>query len=68
MPVDGKKGRDGEYFVFSVSDNDFITQDGKSRFFAIVSPSTLLAGYFCRLFFGFTMDVRLIVLCVHRLP
>lgn len=31
VPVDGKKGRDGEYFVFSVSDNDFITQDGESR-------------------------------------
>ncbi|KAL8840258.1 MAG: hypothetical protein Q9176_003950 [Flavoplaca citrina] len=28
VPVDGKKGRDGEFFVFSVSDNDFITQDG----------------------------------------
>ncbi|KAL8772252.1 MAG: hypothetical protein Q9209_002464 [Squamulea sp. 1 TL-2023] len=28
VPVDGKKGKDGEYFVFSVSDNDFITQDG----------------------------------------
>ncbi|KAI4238455.1 MAG: hypothetical protein LQ349_001086 [Xanthoria aureola] len=28
VPVDGKKGSDGEFFVFSVSDNDFITQDG----------------------------------------
>ncbi|KAL8849779.1 MAG: hypothetical protein Q9221_005262 [Calogaya cf. arnoldii] len=28
VPVDGKKGKDGEFFVFSVSDNDFITQDG----------------------------------------
>ncbi|KAL8994279.1 MAG: hypothetical protein Q9169_005695 [Polycauliona sp. 2 TL-2023] len=28
VPVDGKQGKDGEYFVFSVSDNDFITQDG----------------------------------------
>ncbi|KAL8903646.1 MAG: hypothetical protein Q9171_007329, partial [Xanthocarpia ochracea] len=27
VPIDGKKGRDGEYFVFSISDNDFITQD-----------------------------------------
>ena len=27
-PVDGKEGRDGEWFVFTVSDNDFITQDG----------------------------------------
>ncbi|KAL9599051.1 MAG: hypothetical protein Q9219_004085 [cf. Caloplaca sp. 3 TL-2023] len=28
VPVDGKDGKDGEYFVFSVSDNDFVTQDG----------------------------------------
>ncbi|KAL8694497.1 MAG: hypothetical protein Q9224_003556, partial [Gallowayella concinna] len=27
VPVDGKSGKDGEYFVFSISDNDFITQD-----------------------------------------
>ena len=27
-PVDGKEGRDGEWFVISVSDNDFITQNG----------------------------------------
>ncbi|KAL8714389.1 MAG: hypothetical protein Q9220_001722 [cf. Caloplaca sp. 1 TL-2023] len=31
-PVDGKKGKDGEYFVFSFSDNDFITQDGFQNF------------------------------------
>ncbi|KAL8806611.1 MAG: hypothetical protein Q9182_001259 [Xanthomendoza sp. 2 TL-2023] len=28
VPVDGQDGKDGEWFVFSVSDNDFITQDG----------------------------------------
>lgn len=28
VPVDGKNGKGGEYFVFSLSDNDFITQDG----------------------------------------
>ncbi|KAL8691792.1 MAG: hypothetical protein Q9218_003068 [Villophora microphyllina] len=28
VPVDGKKGKDGEFFVFSLSDNDFITQNG----------------------------------------
>lgn len=28
VPVNGN-GSDGEYFVFSLSDNDFITQDGK---------------------------------------
>lgn len=28
VPVDGKKGKDGEWFLFSLSDNDFITQDG----------------------------------------
>ena len=27
-PVDGKEGKDGEWFVITVSDNDFITQDG----------------------------------------
>ncbi|KAL8947897.1 MAG: hypothetical protein Q9222_005872 [Ikaeria aurantiellina] len=31
-PVDGKKGRDGEWFVFSLSDNDFVTQDGFMNF------------------------------------
>jgi len=28
MPVDGKDGDDGEWWVLSMSDNDFITQDG----------------------------------------
>lgn len=28
VPVDGKNGADGEWFLFSLSDNDFITQDG----------------------------------------
>lgn len=28
VPVDGEKGEDGEWFLFSLSDNDFITQDG----------------------------------------
>lgn len=28
VPVDGKDGKDGEWFLFSLSDNDFITQDG----------------------------------------
>lgn len=28
VPVDGKDGSDGEWFLFSFSDNDFITQDG----------------------------------------
>lgn len=28
VPVDGLNGTDGEWFVFSMSDNDFITQDG----------------------------------------
>jgi len=27
-PVDGELGADGEWFLFSLSDNDFITQDG----------------------------------------
>ncbi|KAJ9636869.1 hypothetical protein H2199_007863 [Coniosporium tulheliwenetii] len=30
-PVDGAGGKDGEYFLFSFSDNDFITQDGYMR-------------------------------------
>ena len=29
VPVDGKKGRDGEWFLLSFSDNDYITQDGE---------------------------------------
>ncbi|KAF2155298.1 hypothetical protein K461DRAFT_276496 [Myriangium duriaei CBS 260.36] len=29
VPVDGKEGRDGEWFLFSLSDNDFITQEGR---------------------------------------
>ncbi|KAI4140698.1 MAG: hypothetical protein LQ341_003739 [Variospora aurantia] len=28
VPADGKKGKDGVFFVLSLSDNDFITQDG----------------------------------------
>ena len=28
-PVDGENGEDGEFFLFSLSDDDFITQDGK---------------------------------------
>ena len=29
VPVDGEQGRDGEWFLFSMSDNDFITQNGE---------------------------------------
>jgi hypothetical protein len=32
VPVDGKHGDDDEWFVFSLSDNDFITQDGFLNF------------------------------------
>jgi hypothetical protein len=32
VPVDGFIGDDDEWFVFSVSDNDFITQDGAMNF------------------------------------
>ena len=32
VPVDGKEGKDGEWFLFSLSDNDFITQDGMLLF------------------------------------
>jgi hypothetical protein len=32
VPVDGKDGKDGEYFLLSLSDNDFITQQGFSNF------------------------------------
>ena len=28
MPVDGKDGKDGEWYLLSLSDNDYITQDG----------------------------------------
>ena len=29
VPVDGKDGKDGKWYLLSLSDNDFITQDGK---------------------------------------
>lgn len=29
VPVDGKDGADGEYFLFTMSDNDFVTQKGR---------------------------------------
>ncbi|KAL9130750.1 MAG: hypothetical protein Q9217_001146 [Psora testacea] len=29
VPVDGKKGNDGEWFLLSLSDNDYITQGGE---------------------------------------
>lgn len=32
VPVDGLFGADGEWFLFSLSDNDFITQDGEISF------------------------------------
>ena len=28
VPVDGKEGKDGEWFLISLSDNDFVTQNG----------------------------------------
>ncbi|KAL9102168.1 MAG: hypothetical protein Q9163_002642 [Psora crenata] len=30
VPVDGKEGKDGEWFLLSLSDNDFITQNGEN--------------------------------------
>lgn len=56
VPVDGKKGKDGEWFVFSISDNDFITQDGASLSFSSSSiPSPLVCCGHCAkfLFFSF---------------
>lgn len=32
VPVDGANGADGQWYVFSFSDNDFITQDGYLNF------------------------------------
>ena len=32
VPVDGNEGDDGEFFLFSLSDNDFITQNGEFLF------------------------------------
>ena len=40
VPVDGKQGADGEWFLFSLSDNDFITQDG-TWFCPFPSPALL---------------------------
>ena len=31
-PLDGKDGKDGEWFLFSFSDNDFITQQGMTSY------------------------------------
>ena len=39
VPVDGDKGKDGEWFLFSMSDNDFITQNGE---LCSLSPSPSL--------------------------
>lgn len=32
-PVDGAKGKDGEFYLLSFADNDFVTTDGESYFF-----------------------------------
>lgn len=32
MPVDGKEGKDGEFFLFSAADNDFQTSNGRLNF------------------------------------
>lgn len=37
VPVNGNGG-DGEFFLFSLSDNDFITQDGKWRQIVLIRP------------------------------
>lgn len=58
VPVDGKKGSDGEFFVFSVSDNDFITQDGE---FASPTPLVFFGGWLLLLFATFPPScVRLV--------
>ena len=41
-PVDGEDGTDGEFFLFSLSDNDFITQNGKSRQEVVRNSSVLI--------------------------
>ena len=43
-PVDGKDGDDGEWFVISLSDNDFITQNGTNRY-GVASPPSFLFHY-----------------------
>ena len=46
VPVDGKHGKDGEWFLFSFSDNDFITQDGMwSLFFSLFSLTDSQPGH-----------------------
>ena len=39
VPVDGDKGKDGEWFLFSLSDNDFITQNGEFESFVLIDAS-----------------------------
>ena len=48
VPVDGKAGGDGEWFLFSLSDNDFVTQDGEFEslpFSLPFSSSSFLSVY-----------------------
>ena len=42
VPVDGLNGADGEWFIFSLSDNDFITQNGMSVLLSFVINITNL--------------------------
>ena len=49
VPVDGKHGADGEWFLFSASDNDFITQDGEPRPFSSLAVLSSLLTFPLRL-------------------
>ena len=41
VPVDGKDGNNGEWFLFNLNENDSITQDGTSYvLFALASHLT----------------------------
>lgn len=55
VPVDGLIGDDDEWFVFSLSDNDFITQDGHLNFgkFAYADDS------------GYNLDNQALVFKIH---
>lgn len=45
VPVDGLNGADGEWFIFSMSDNDFITQNGmRVVLFHLLDLTGLLIG------------------------
>ncbi|KAI9894491.1 MAG: hypothetical protein M1814_003249 [Vezdaea aestivalis] len=57
VPVDGKIGDDDEWFLFSISDNDFVTQNGYTKFGEITYQDKS----------GFNLDSQILVFKI-KLP